>query len=261
MINTENMIPCDDGLHLIQLDENISHYGWVFRKVEGGWPYSVRKATPHEMAHAKARQHLRAGAAQIVAQYQPAEQPQGEPVALPARKKWVTPLGSAMEDIEADGWNACLDEIEKLGPLFARADPGEVERLRAEAGQHKLAMDAACGEIEALRAELTEAHGLLRGIDEWMDREDRTPGDEIERRMASTLSASAEPSAQCVTPVGMACPGDGVGMRKLCPSAPVERDGMARMVDAAMVEMSNIYPPLKRSDCERLIRAALERKA
>ena len=72
--NTENWIPCDDGLHLIQLDENMSHYGWVFRKVEGGWPYSVRKATPQEMTHAKARQHLRKGAEQVAAQWQPAVQ-------------------------------------------------------------------------------------------------------------------------------------------------------------------------------------------
>ncbi|MNJ45564.1 hypothetical protein D3C77_406640 [compost metagenome] len=80
--NTEQMIPCDDGLHLIQLDENMSHYGWVFRKVEGGWPYSVRKATEHEMAHAKARQHLRAGAAQIAVQYQPATQFDGDNATL-----------------------------------------------------------------------------------------------------------------------------------------------------------------------------------
>jgi hypothetical protein len=32
---------------------------------------------------------------------------------------------------------------------------------------------------------------------------------------------------------------------------------MTAMVDAAMVEMSNIHPPLRRSECERLIRAAL----
>lgn len=30
------------------------------------------------------------------------------------------------------------------------------------------------------------------------------------------------------------------------------------MVDAAMVEMANVTPPLKRTDCERLIRAAIE---
>ena len=29
------------------------------------------------------------------------------------------------------------------------------------------------------------------------------------------------------------------------------------MIDAAMVEMANIHPPLKRSECQRLIRAAL----
>lgn len=32
---------------------------------------------------------------------------------------------------------------------------------------------------------------------------------------------------------------------------------MTAMVDAAMVEMGNIHPPLRRSECERLIRAAL----
>ncbi|WP_028941588.1 hypothetical protein [Pseudomonas vranovensis] len=80
--NTEQMISCDDGLHLIQLDENLSHYGWVFRKVESGWPYSVRKATEHEMAHAKARQHLRTGAAQIAVQYQPATQFDGDNATL-----------------------------------------------------------------------------------------------------------------------------------------------------------------------------------
>ena len=32
---------------------------------------------------------------------------------------------------------------------------------------------------------------------------------------------------------------------------------MIQMVDAAMVEMRNITPPLRRSECERLIRAAL----
>lgn len=47
------------------------------------------------------------------------------------------------------------------------------------------------------------------------------------------------------------------------PADPVVRDERAEfvgMVDAAMVEMSNIHPPLKRSECERLIRAALESK-
>ncbi len=36
-----------------------------------------------------------------------------------------------------------------------------------------------------------------------------------------------------------------------------EQSGLVGMVDAAMIEMRNIAPPLRRSDCERLIRAAL----
>lgn len=35
-----------------------------------------------------------------------------------------------------------------------------------------------------------------------------------------------------------------------------EEHVLTAAVDAAMVEMENIYPPLKRSECERLIRAA-----
>lgn len=38
---------------------------------------------------------------------------------------------------------------------------------------------------------------------------------------------------------------------------PVTRDALTAAVDAAMVEMANIAPPLRRSDCQRLIRAAL----
>lgn len=40
--------------------------------------------------------------------------------------------------------------------------------------------------------------------------------------------------------------------------APVsEREAEIAMIDAAMVEMANITPPLTRSECARLIRAAL----
>lgn len=191
MINTENMIPCDDGLHLIQLDENISHYGWVFRKVEGGWPYSVRKATPHEVAHAKARQHLRAGAAQIAAQYQPADQLKGEPVAYQIRSKTDRP------ESQWTPWRECCETtramhshevgrfnqhgiMREIRPVFTHADPGEaskwrneahrfnleVERLRAEL----LRMGAANAEYAkqhiGLIAQLAEAHALLRELAE-----------------------------------------------------------------------------------------------
>ncbi|HEY0288532.1 MAG TPA: hypothetical protein VGC62_16235 [Pseudomonas sp.] len=52
---THLMVPCDDGLHLINLDRNLSHYGWVFRKTPGGMPYSTRPATDHEIIFAKQR--------------------------------------------------------------------------------------------------------------------------------------------------------------------------------------------------------------
>lgn len=44
---------------------------------------------------------------------------------------------------------------------YINANLGEVERLRAEAGQHKLAMDAACGELEILRAQLAKRDALI----------------------------------------------------------------------------------------------------
>jgi len=60
---------------------------------------------------------------------------QGEPVALPERKTedapgWRLHDGSWNHDYDseaghAEGWNACLDEIAKLGPLFSRPVQGE----------------------------------------------------------------------------------------------------------------------------------------
>lgn len=80
--NVDGWITCDDGLHLIQMDRSLSYYGWVFRKIDGGLPYSVRQATPHEMAHAQARQHLRIGVAQISGQA-PVQQHQGDRLLRP----------------------------------------------------------------------------------------------------------------------------------------------------------------------------------
>lgn len=39
-----------------------------------------------------------------------------------------------------------------------------------------------------------------------------------------------------------------------------EQSGLVEMIDAAMIEMRNIAPPLRRSDCGRLIRAAMAAK-
>ena len=38
---------------------------------------------------------------------------------------------------------------------------------------------------------------------------------------------------------------------------PAPADALTQAVDAAMVEMKNIHPPLRRSECQRLIQAAL----
>jgi len=36
-----------------------------------------------------------------------------------------------------------------------------------------------------------------------------------------------------------------------------DADTIVRMVDAAMIEMQSMHPPMRRSECERLIRAAI----
>jgi|GEM_PF-2662920 len=54
---------------------------------------------------------------------------QGEPVTLPARREpvGVTSTGgySLIQAKKDRGWNACLDEIAKLGPLYSRPAQGE----------------------------------------------------------------------------------------------------------------------------------------
>ncbi|MFJ9993370.1 hypothetical protein ACIQSO_21870 [Pseudomonas putida] len=182
--DADGWIACDDGLHLIQMDKNLSHYGWVFRKINGGLPYSVREATAHEMAHALARQHLRIGVAQIAGQ--------------------------------------------------APADPGEVERLRSMFDQTNTDLRKVTEERDVLRAQLAEAHALLRdssgklmqmaahligtplrGLHDLQDEDKRMTrprvGSAVEfadgrlkdaayeiRRIADALSASAEPSASAM---------------------------------------------------------------
>ncbi len=126
--NTEGWIACDDGLHLIQMDKNLSHYGWVFRKIDGGLPYSVREATPHEMAHAQARQHLRIGVAQIAGQA-PAPRPHPEPIA------WMvgTAIWWTKEEAERDAAATGLP-IVGLGPMagVAPAEQNQSEPVGVE---------------------------------------------------------------------------------------------------------------------------------
>ncbi len=89
----------------------------MFRKVDGGLPYSVREATPHEMAHAQARQRLRIGVAQIAGQA-PAPQPHPEPIA------WM--VGTAIwwteEEAERDAAEVGLPVV-GLGPMTEPSAP------------------------------------------------------------------------------------------------------------------------------------------
>lgn len=51
---------------------------------------------------------------------QPPAQYQGEPVVLPACKAKLS-MSHDWDQGYSEGWSACLDEIAKLGPLYARA--------------------------------------------------------------------------------------------------------------------------------------------
>ncbi|UVK80772.1 hypothetical protein LOY46_14360 [Pseudomonas sichuanensis] len=146
----------------------------------------------------------------------PAEQHHGEPVALPGRKSEPTEDSDVFTDAENSGFNACLDEIVKLGPLYTRADPGEVERLRTEIDQLRDARDQISTnynqlsyaaekrmeELDTLRAQLADLKrrhdGLHRDMATIAGREvpkGCTVADYAAAAIADALSASAEPSA------------------------------------------------------------------
>ena len=129
----------------------------------------------------------------IQAMAKPAEQHQGEPVSLPERKGTHLHYDSLMPTF-SKGWNACLDEIAKLGQLYTHADPGEVERC--EARLHEVASLCASVEQErdTLRAQLAERDELLRDTKRCIERNDY-PVFELLKRIDAALSASAESSA------------------------------------------------------------------
>jgi hypothetical protein len=260
------------------------------------------------------QQLLNARDEEIARLSKPAEKHHGEPVALPERRELKLPPEGENTDTGSfergwlRGWNACLDEIAKLGPLFthpapavqqepvawcqphwsgkyadycwgserpnspcpelwkplyAHADPGEVERLRTRL-EEELNLHVGVElkhekERDTLRAQLNE---LLTAIDR--HREALKPlglplGDRLEE---AVLSASAEPSSpKCSTchdqgevfvrkgdvhygmqtepePIMAACP-ECEG-----PSAPVERDERAEFES----ELRKKGRPLTRAD-------------
>jgi hypothetical protein len=153
-----------------------------------------------------------------------------EPVKLPERKHHKC-HGLTALDIECDGWNACLDAVEKLGPLYthgrkglverllseierlnrelrAHADASEVERLRVENKRLWTAYSdqqdkriAAEGERDNARAQLAELGALLRDarsdMQIWCDKHpDEAPlTKHLIRTIDAALSARAEPIA------------------------------------------------------------------
>ena len=116
----------------------------------------------------------------------PSEPHQGEPVALPARMSDLDRFNNPL----TDRWNACLDEIAKLGPLYTHADPGEVERLRGAVNEWEAKWQQEAAQVGLLRAQLAE---LLAAVSE--HRKALKPlglplGDRLEE---AAISASAEP--------------------------------------------------------------------
>ena len=190
---------------------------------------------------------------------EPAEQHQGEPVALPER--YVHEHHGCFLSERQHGWNACLDEIAKLGPLYSRPVQGEPvgyvcgsaldaalngrigaesiairkepslyinKPLYAHADQSEIrttrqALESLKSEANDLRTQLAEAHELLREVHVGM-----WPSNPLTIKIGSHLSASAEPSA----PVCETCDNHGAVGNILnaepCPdcsySAPVEID-------------------------------------
>lgn len=174
---------------------------------------------------------------------QPAEPHQGESVTLPARKHPVR--SDYSQDILAEGWNACLDEIAKLGPLYTRPAQGEpVAQVISKHGDPeafgereievlvdlskigygtKLYTHADPAEVERLRAVIEQQKNLIESLRH----------DLVE---SHSIDASAEPCAtKCKHPVKCARFDNGEIVDHICqdclqvfkPSAPVEIDERA----------------------------------
>lgn len=146
----------------------------------------------------------------------PAEQHQGEPVVLPACKSKLS-MSHDWDTGHLDGWNACLDEIAKLGPLYpAPADP-EPRGAFAKCMEAMADRDAAHKREDALRAQLAKCRawieaardgvlypiardfeGVVGRNAEGLDQE--TPG--LLDAIDAALSANAEPGAPKCTYCG-----------------------------------------------------------
>lgn len=137
------------------------------------------------------------------------EQHQVEPVALPMRRSW-SGIAGWKDQAEIKAWNACLDEIAKLGPLYTHADPGEVDLLQYQVRLLQAQLDLSVSAVNDLAVNMAERDALLRDLIQIAeDREqgyaERQHGGVVNGRaadglvallgrMKAALSASAEPS-------------------------------------------------------------------
>ena len=159
----------------------------------------------------------------------PAQQHKVEPVA------WIysRPEGQVEPVVllkrASEGDRGSWDET----PLYIHADPGEVERLRAEIRslrQHKTEyMEAAEETRKALLAQLAELESSVREFlrIDGLSVDGSAARNKALKMLAAALSASAEPSAcQRCAGTGIWYPATGSNERQRCPEgcAPVERD-------------------------------------
>lgn len=119
---------------------------------------------------------------------QPAERHQGEPVAV------LYANGSVLTKADCgDVFDICC-KVET--PLYTHADPGEVERLRAEIQSLRKTLPNSTTELVDLRAQLAERDALLRETRKFLD----WPRHPLPEKIDAALSASADPSALIADP-------------------------------------------------------------
>lgn len=114
----------------------------------------------------------------------PAEQHQAEPVVLPARLPQRLPQGRNLPKGYAEAWNACLDEVAKLGPLYPYADPAYREVWE---------------KARSLQSEMDDLQAQLADRDVLLARTERFVPYALASEIAKVISASAEPNAQPIT--------------------------------------------------------------
>jgi len=178
-----DLIACDDGVHYVLLDRASDFCNWVMRRHPDGPLVSVRKATDHELAHAKARQHLRAGVAMLQGDAPeqrtpaPACQPEDQDELYRIHRAFI-----ALDEPNNEQVMAFQDASYALGLKRGQAREAALQQRLNEADQRidelrgqvsKLNEEAEfCDKVgqgieDVLRSKLGEAEQLLREFVDW----------------------------------------------------------------------------------------------